>query len=191
MSTRITPDWANSALTAVASGPVASPTPGGRAGEANATTGLSRPMRRASRANLRGLPKVSRYNMITSVPASSCQYCNRSLPETSARLPAETKLDRPSPRRSASASSATPNAPDWLKMPARPGTGRHGARVALRRTAGSVLATPRQFGPITRMPAAWAARTSARCAAAPSTPASAKPAEITTSPCAPAAAPTR
>ncbi len=188
VSTRITPDWANSALTAVASGPTESPTPGGRAGEASATTGLSRPMCRASRANLRGLPNVSRYNMITSVAGSPCQYCNRSLPETSARLPAETKLDRPSPRRSASASSATPKAPDWLKMPTRPGPGNRGARVALRRTSGSVFATPRQFGPITRMPAAWAARTSARCAAAPSTPASAKPAEMTTRPCTPAAA---
>ena len=60
MSTRITPDWANNALTAAASSAGASPTPGGRASEASATTGLLRPMRRASRANLRGLPNVSR-----------------------------------------------------------------------------------------------------------------------------------
>ena len=126
--------------------------------------------------------------MITSVPGSSCQYWRRSLPETSARLPAETKLDSPRPRRSASASSATPNAPDWLKMPTRPGGGSAGARVALRRTVGSVLATPRQFGPTTRIPAACAARTSARWVAAPSAPASAKPAEMTTRPCTPAAA---
>ena len=128
---------------------------------------------------------------MTSVAGSSCQYWSRSLPDTSARLPAETKLDSPSPRRDASASSATPNAPDWLNTPTRPAAGSTGASVALRRTAGSVLATPRQFGPTTRMPARCAARTSARCAAAPAGPDSANPAEITTRPCAPARAASR
>ena len=61
VSTRITPERANSAVTEVASGPgAAPPSPGGRAGEATATIGLVRLMTRASRANLRGLPNVSR-----------------------------------------------------------------------------------------------------------------------------------
>ncbi len=187
VSTRITPERANSARTDAGSRP-RSVLPGGRTGDATATIGLFRPMPRASRANLRGLPKDSRYSRITSVPGSSRQYCSRSLPDTSARLPAETNVDRPRPRRSASASSATPSAPDWLKNPIRPGAGSRGANVALSRTAGSVLAMPRQFGPTTRMPPVCARRISSACAAAPAGPASAKPALTTTSACSPARA---
>ncbi len=117
-----------------------------------ATMGLCRANRRAILANLRGLPKLSRYSRAISVAGSVSQYCSRSLPETSARLPAETKLDTPSPRRAASPSTATPSAPDWQKKPARPGSGATGASEAFSATAGSVLISPRQFGPTTRMP---------------------------------------
>ena len=61
-----------------------------------AMIGLLRDTRRARRENLRGLPKLSRYNRITSVASSASQYCSRSLPDRSARLPAETNVDRPS-----------------------------------------------------------------------------------------------
>ena len=54
-----------------------------------AITGLVRASTLASRANLRGLPNDSRYSSTTSVRSSPCQYCSRSLPETSARLPAD------------------------------------------------------------------------------------------------------
>ncbi len=60
-----------------------------------------------------------------------------------------------------------PSAPDWQKNPTRPGGGTTGASVAFIRTAGSVLARPRQFGPSTRIPADRASATSRRCASAP------------------------
>ena len=60
-----------------------------------ATIGLDRDTRRAIRENLRGFPKLSRYSSTTSVAVSVSQYCSRSLPETSARFPAETKVDKP------------------------------------------------------------------------------------------------
>ena len=88
-----------------------------------ATIGLVRPSRRATRANLRGLPKLSRYSSTTSVAGSVSQYCSRSLPDTSARLPAETNVDRPSPRWRAAARIAMPSAPDWQKNPTRPRPG--------------------------------------------------------------------
>ena len=42
--------------------------------------------------------------------------------------------------------------------------------------------TPRQFGPMTRIPLARASVTSSRCAASPSGPVSAKPLDTTTRP---------
>ena len=63
-------------------------------------------------------------------PGRPRQYCSRSLPETSARSPADTNVDRPSPRRSASASSAMPSAADWLKKPTRPGARQRAARAS-------------------------------------------------------------
>ena len=67
----------------------------------NATTGLRRLIRRARRANLRGLPTDSRYSTTTSVASSSSQYCRRALLLTSARRPTETNVDTPSLRRTA------------------------------------------------------------------------------------------
>lgn len=63
------------------------------------TTGFTAAVRRARRVNLRGLPSDSRYSRATSVSGSSYQYWRKSLPEMSARLPAEMKVDRPAPRR--------------------------------------------------------------------------------------------
>ncbi len=76
------------------------------------TTGVRRPTRRASRANFRGLPKVSTCMKTTSVAGSSSQNCRRSLPLTSTRSPAETKQDSPTPRAAAASSSAAPSGPD-------------------------------------------------------------------------------
>ena len=95
--------------------------------------------------------------------SSDSQYCSRSLPETSARLPAETNVETPIPRRAASPSTATPSAPDWAKNPARPASGGNGASEAFSETVTSVLMMPRQFGPTTRMPLARAAATTLRC----------------------------
>ena len=85
-----------------------------------ATIGLVRDVRRAIRLNLRGFPIDSRYSSRTSVLGSSSQNCIRSLPLTSARLPAETNEDSPSPRATTVSSRATPRAPDWEKKPMRP-----------------------------------------------------------------------
>src|SRR4051794_30187424 len=102
------------------------------------------------RENLRGLPIDSKYNKMTSVESSSCQYCSRSLPETSARLPAETNVDRPRPRRDTDSRIAVPSAPDWQKKPTRPWGGIDGDREALSCNSGAVLMMPRQLGPMRR-----------------------------------------
>ena len=84
--------------------------------------------------------------------SSSSQYCRRSLPETSARLPALTKVESPRPRLLTFSRIAEPRAPDWQKNPARPRAGFSDDSDALRLTSGSVLTMPRQFGPMTRSP---------------------------------------
>jgi hypothetical protein len=86
------------------------------------------------------------------------------------------------PRWATRCSSAVPSAPDWLKKPTRPRPGMVAASVAFSRTAGSVLAMPRQLGPTTRRPYARAMRTSSSCLARPSGPVSPKPEETTISP---------
>lgn len=104
------------------------------------------------------------------------------MPDTSARLPAETNVEMPMPRCATRCSRAVPSAPDWLKKPTLPRPGRVAASVALSRTAGSVLAMPRQLGPTTRMPYARAIRTSSSWRARPSGPVSPNPEETTTRP---------
>ncbi len=84
--------------------------------------------------------------------SSSSQYCSRSLPETSARLPALTNVESPRPRLETFSRIAEPSAPDWQKKPARPRAGISGDSEAFSDTSGSVLITPRQLGPIRRRP---------------------------------------
>ncbi len=130
-------------------------------------TGLMSARLRATRENLRGLPIDSRYSPTASVESSSIQYCMRSLPETSTRLPAETKVEMPRFRRAAEASTAMPRAPDWANRPSRPCGGSVGAREALSRTAGSLLMMPKELGPTTRIPDPRARRTSSAWSRAP------------------------
>ena len=61
-----------------------------------------------------------------------------------------------------------------------PGGGMVGAKVALRRTAGTVFRMPRQFGPISRIPDSRQTSISSRWRSVPAAPVSAKPAEMTT-----------
>ena len=131
------------------------------------------------RENLRGLPIDSRYSPTTEVFASSIQYCMRSLPDTSARLPEFAKTDRPNPRRAAEARMATPRAPLWLNRPSGPGAGTAAEREAFSRTVGSLLMTPNEDGPTTRIPHLRARRRSLSWSSSPSGPASAKPALAT------------
>jgi hypothetical protein len=93
----------------------------------------------------------------------------------SALFPNDTKLDTPVPVRAADSRIATPTAPDCDAIASPPAGGNDGANVALSRTAGSVLTTPRQFGPTSRSPRALASRTISAWAAAPSPPVSARP----------------
>src|SRR6185503_5086517 len=135
---------------------------------------------RAVQANRRGLPNDSRYSATARVAGSSYQYASRSLPLTSALLPSDTNVEMPSPPRAACSRIATPTAPDWDATANPPGGGIDGANVAVSRTSGSVLITPRQFGPTRRR--AWdrATRTTLACAAAPSAPISPSPDVSTT-----------
>src|SRR5439155_25769622 len=111
----------------------------------NATTGFRPASRRATRLNLRGLPSESRYSSTTSVDSSEYQNCIRSLPDTSARFPADTKLDSPRPRPTMSARIGTPSAPDWQKNATRPRLGIHGESAAFSDTTGAAWITPSAF----------------------------------------------
>jgi hypothetical protein len=66
-----------------------------------------------------------------------------------------------------------------------PAGGAIGAKVALSRTAGSVLTTPRQFGPTIRMPLRLTISNSLRSPDLPSPATSANPALMTTTACTP------
>ncbi len=105
------------------------------------------------------------------------------MPETSALFPVATKDDTPTPSSSRRRRTAAPMVPDCDETATRPGRGATSAKVATRRTSGAVLRTPMVLGPMRRMPSrrAWSTRAASR--RAPSAPVSAKPAEITTSPC--------
>ena len=56
------------------------------------------------------------------------------------------------PRSPARLISSMPRPPDCDRNATLPATGCAGANVAFIRTAGAVFTTPRQFGPMTRMP---------------------------------------
>src|SRR4029453_13767158 len=112
----------------------------------------------------------------------------RSLLETSALLPTETKLEMPRSSARTWSRTAIPSAPLCESMPMFPAGGQVGAKVAFSETAGSVLSTPRQFGPTMRIPEPRTRAVSRCCAARPSADASAKPDEITTTPRTPAPA---
>ena len=119
---------------------------------------------------------------------SSIQASSRSLPETSALLPSEMNAWTPSPSSRATSSRAIPTPPDCEATARPPGGGTVSENVALRRMAGSLVITPRQFGPTRRMLFSRATRTISRCMAAPSGPSSASPDEMTTTAETPASA---
>ena len=94
----------------------------------------------------------------TSVRSSVSQYCSRSLPDTSARLPADTNVDTPEAAAGRLAEHGDAQRAGLAEEAGPSGSGGTGASEALSRTDGSVLTMPRQFGPTTRMPFARAAR---------------------------------
>ena len=150
VSTRMTPACSNNARTLASSiGSVCAASPAtGRVCRPlfTATIGLVRASRRATRANFRGLPNVSRYRSTRSVAGSVCQYCSMSLPDRSARLPAETKVDSPRPRLRAAARIAMPSAPDCAKNPIRPRPGRSGREGGVEPHLGGGVGHPERVG---------------------------------------------
>ena len=139
VSTRSTPDWANRVSTALADTSAEDATSPGLTRacrpDFSATTGLRRARARASLANLRGLPNDSSQSSTTSVRGSSYQNCIRSLPDTSALLPAEANEDSPTPRRPPPRARRCRGRRTGRRTPAAP-AGHRGASVAFIRTAG-------------------------------------------------------
>jgi len=119
---------------------------------------------------------------MTSVLGSFSQKRMRSLPDTSALFPTLMNCDMPMPWARAYSRMASPSGPDWLDMAMFPAGGMVGAKVPSIRTGGAVLRIPMEFGPTRRMLARRAISTSSSSARRPSSPVSAKPAEMTTSP---------
>ena len=85
------------------------------------------------------------------------------------------------PRAAAASIAALPNPPLCEAKATSPGVGAAGATVAFSAISGSGLATPREFGPTIRMPAARQTASSSSWRARPAGPISAKPAVRTTS----------
>ena len=198
VSVRITPACSNSASTvtseADSSAPVCEEVARAPAAERPLLTtsnGLRRANRGAMRANLRGCTNDSMYIIATSVPGSCSQYWRKSPLPRSALLPTETNDDSPRPSRSAASMIATPRPPLCDMKPTRPGIAWRAPNVALSRTPGLVFSTPRQLGPTIRMPASRQTSSSSCWRRSPSSPASANPAEITSSARTPAAAHSR
>ena len=197
-SQRITPALANSASTVESDAAINAPVcedaaraPALVRPALTASTGFARATRRATRPNLRGLPNDSRYRATTSVAGSCSQYCNRSLEDRSALSPSDTNALSPIPRRDAPSIAAAPNAPDCDTNPIDPAGTSARANVAVSDTSGDVFTTPMQFGPTSRIPLARHTSSSSASRAAPSAPASANPAVMTTSAETPAAAHSR
>src|SRR3954465_13474454 len=76
--------------------------------------------------------------------------------------------------------TASPSGPDWLDIAIRPADTSTVANVATIDVGGTGLTSPMQLGPSSRMPLARANVTIWCCNARPSGPASAKPADSTT-----------
>ena len=110
------------------------------------STGIRRVTRRAVRENARGLPKDSRCSRARSVRPSLSHHWSMSLPLTSYLSPSETKEETPMPSRDSPSSSAMPTPPDCTATPAVPGRGWPAAKVASRRSSGSVLADAEAVG---------------------------------------------
>ena len=85
---------------------------------------------------------------------SDSQYCSMSLPDTSARLPADTNVETPEPAARGLGQQRDAQRAGLGEEPGAAERRSTGASEAFSRTAGSVLTTPRQFGPTTRMPCA-------------------------------------
>ena len=154
----VMPAWVNSAprvmvrVAAAAVCEAAARRPASVRPASTVNTGIRRVTRRAVREKARGLPKDSRWSRARSVRPSLSHHWSRSLPLTSYLSPREAKDETPMPSRDSPSSRAMPTPPDCTATPAVPGRGWPAAKVASRLRATSVLETPRQLGPTSRMP---------------------------------------
>lgn len=111
---------------------------------------------------------------MTRVRSSSIRYSTKSQSSRSAWLPTDTQWLKPTPISRARSKIVAIRAPLWLMKPIVP-TGRESTSSAGEEHSTSLFAgliTPRQLGPISRMPCARAAATISRSSLAPSAPAS-------------------
>ena len=114
------------------------------------STGIRALTRRAVRANLRGLPNDSMYSTASLVSSSCSHHISMSLLDTSSLLPTEANEEIPMPSLDRWSTIAKPRPPDCMTRPAAPGAGWEAANVASSPMPGT--ATPKQFGPISRIP---------------------------------------
>jgi hypothetical protein len=140
-------------------------------------TGFASATSRVADRKARASPTVSMYRTMASVCGSSPRWSMRSPQPTSAIDPSETIVLKPTCSRRLQSRMAVMSAPLCPTNATRPRRAIVVANVAFRPDTG--LMTPRQFGPMSRMPCARACSTSARSSAAPSGPTSLKPAEMT------------
>ena len=106
--------------------------------------------RRAVRANLRGLPNDSMYSTASRVTPSCSHHSSMSLLDTSSLSPTDANEEIPMPSRDRWSTMAKPRPPDCMTRPATPGRAGRAANVASRPRPGT--ATPKESGPISRMP---------------------------------------
>ena len=167
--TAMMPAWSNRAsrvtqgVAAAAVCEAAARWPAAERPASTASTGMLAATRRAVRANFRGLPNDSMYSTASLVTPSCSHHISMSLLDTSSLSPTDTNEEMPMPSRDSAWAVAKPSPPDCMTSPATPGLGCAAANVASRPMPGT--ATPKQFGPISRMPCRrQAASKSARAA---------------------------
>ena len=97
----------------------------------------------------------------------------------------EMNFEKPKLRSAAKSRTAVHSAPLWEMNETFPALGMRAEKLAFKRTAGSGLMTPRQFGPISRTPASRQVATRRSSIARPSGPISRNPAETMTMPLTP------
>jgi len=103
--------------------------------------------------NFSGLPKDSRYSIITSVSISSSQNCSKSLPDTSILLPKLTKFFTPIPIEFKCFTRYKPSAPEWLAILIEPKSGLFSKKEAFIVYSGLLFIIPKLYGPIILLPA--------------------------------------
>ncbi len=149
-------------------------------------TGVRSVTSRAASRNRRPSARLSMYSRMTFVRGSSPRARSRSLSSTPARLPTDRNREKPSRSDRPYLRIPAQSAPLWETKAMFPGGGSASEKVALKETSGSVLRTPKQFGPMIDIRYRWTRARRSASSATPAPPTSLNPAEITTRPRVPA-----